>query len=140
MHPETFETQSKTPNESDLQPKPPAMSSLYPNSVSEILHKIQGVRLGRNEHLTHLLFVDDVLIFCYCVEIEARTLKDILEFFCDATEMVTNINKSTISFTEVEEGIKQCFSSLFNFTISYLNTGFKYLRFFLKPNNCSVSN
>jgi hypothetical protein len=61
--------------------------------------------MGRNERLTHLLFVHDVLIFYFCVESEGRTLKDILDIFCDANGMVTNVNKSSIYFLEVEEGI-----------------------------------
>jgi len=58
------------------------------------VNKIQRVRMGRYERLTHLLFVDDVLIFNYCMKVEGRYLKDILELFCDVKRMVVNVNKS----------------------------------------------
>jgi len=45
----------------------------------------QGIILGCHEHLTHLLFMENVLIFCFCARIEGGILKDILELFCDAT-------------------------------------------------------
>jgi hypothetical protein len=85
------------------------------------------------------LFMDDVLIFCFCVEYEGRILKDILEILRDATRMVTNANKSSIYFLEVEEGIRHNISGIFNFSTFSLEEGFKYLGFVLKPNNYSVS-
>jgi hypothetical protein len=98
-------------------------------------NRIQGVKLGRMERIPHLISMDDVLIFCFSVESEGRALKDILEFFCDAI----NKNKFSIYFSTVEEGIKQNISGIFNFSSFDLNEGFKYLGFFLKPDNYSVS-
>jgi hypothetical protein len=55
------------------------------------LHSFQGVHMGRIEHLTHLLFIDYILLCCHCVEVEGRVLKDLLDLFCGATCMVINI-------------------------------------------------
>jgi hypothetical protein len=60
------------------------------------VNNFQGTRLRRHEHLTQFLFVDDVLIFCFCAATKGGILKDILELFCDATSMVINVNKSSI--------------------------------------------
>jgi hypothetical protein len=87
--------------------------------------------MGRFEHLTQLLFVDDVLIFCSCVESEAWVLLEILEMFYDATGMVINNTKSAIYFPEVDEGIRQIISDLFNFSSFDLKEGIKYLVFTL---------
>jgi hypothetical protein len=49
--------------------------------------------------LTHILFMDNVLIFCQCEGGDCRVLKEILDLFCDAIGMVVNIVKSPIYFS-----------------------------------------
>ena len=56
-----------------------------------------GIRISPNLHLTHLLFVDDVLIFCSGSRRDAESLKSILNLFSKVTGMEINIKKSTIS-------------------------------------------
>jgi hypothetical protein len=53
---------------------------------------------GCENSLTHVLFLDDVLIFYYCKEREARALKNSLDLLCATIGMVINLNKSTIYF------------------------------------------
>jgi len=79
------------------------------------VNNFQGMRLRRHEHLTHFLFVDDVLIFCFCAATKGGILKDILELFCDATSMVINVNKSSIFFPHIDEDTPHLMSNLFNF-------------------------
>jgi hypothetical protein len=40
---------------------------------------------GSLTRLTHMLFVDDVLIFCHCVVADCQTLKNILTIFSAMT-------------------------------------------------------
>jgi hypothetical protein len=49
-----------------------------------------GISFGTQTILTHLLFVDDVLIFCHCALADCQSLKDILNNFSTTTGMVIN--------------------------------------------------
>jgi hypothetical protein len=42
------------------------------------MRRIQGVRIKRSKALTHLLFVDDVLLFCFGSKREGQCFKNIL--------------------------------------------------------------
>jgi hypothetical protein len=70
------------------------------------LHSFQGVHMGRIEHLTHILSLDDILLFCHCVEANGRVLKYLLDIFYGATCMVINVGKSTIYFPKCEEATR----------------------------------
>jgi hypothetical protein len=99
-----------------------------------------GSAQASNKKLTHLLFVDDVLIFCFCAAVEGKILKDIPSLFCDAMGMLININKSTIFLPNVEEEFRNIFSNRFNFPLQALGEGIKYLGFMSKPNNYGIAN
>jgi hypothetical protein len=94
--------------------------------------------MGREEHLTHLLFVDNMLILCYCIDSKGRVLKDILEILCDATCMIINVQKFSIYFPIAEEGVCQVIDGIFNFSSFHLSDKLKYLGFLLNPNNYSI--
>jgi len=51
----------------------------FSRAISEttMLRNFQGIRMGRNENLTHLFFVDDVFLFFNCVEVESEVNKKI---------------------------------------------------------------
>jgi hypothetical protein len=70
-----------------------------------------GSAQASNKKLTHLLFVDDVLIFCFCAAVEGKILKDIPSLFYDAMGMLININKSTIFLPNVEEEFRIYFQT-----------------------------
>jgi hypothetical protein len=52
--------------------------------------------------VTHLLFVDDVLIFCNDLRSDAETLNNILGLFERATRMQINERKSTLLVHNME--------------------------------------
>ena len=56
-----------------------------------------GIQLAPNLNITHLLFVDDVLVFCSGVRRETRVLQEILELFSKATGMEINFAKSSLT-------------------------------------------
>jgi hypothetical protein len=60
---------------------------------------IQGIRIGR-ETLTHLLFMDDVLMFTFGSYREGSQLQEILLLYNKATGMEVNCVKSAL-FTSV---------------------------------------
>jgi hypothetical protein len=67
---------------------------LYHTLANKEFH---GIEISHNLILTHLLFVDDVLIF-FNVTLEAiENLVEILYIFCSSTGMMINQQKSTLS-------------------------------------------
>jgi len=62
----------------------------------------QGKHLTISMKITHLLFVDDVLIFCSGQRWDAEVLAKILSLFRSATGMQINFQKSALPFSEME--------------------------------------
>jgi len=94
-----------------------------------------GIRISQSLCITHLLFVDDVLIFCSGSRKDAETLKEILNLFSKATGMEVNFRKSTISTNLMSEGEIDRIKAYFPFETKSIDDGLKYLGFHLKPNN-----
>jgi hypothetical protein len=59
--------------------------------------EFQGIVISLNISISHLLFVDDVLIFFNGQRSDAHKLFDIMELFGKATGMKINERKSTLS-------------------------------------------
>jgi hypothetical protein len=95
------------------------------------VNSFQGIHLGCHERLTHLLFVDDVHIFCFCANVEGRILNDILVLFYEATRMLINVDKSVVYLPRLEADNRHTFSFLFNFPLHELGKGIKYPSFIL---------
>jgi len=94
----------------------------------------KGIKISSSLYLTHLLFVDDVLIFCSGSRRDAETLKSILNLFSKATGMEFNSRKSTISSCLLSDGEIARLKSFFPFETKSIDEGLKYLGFNLKPN------
>ena len=67
--------------------------------------KIKGIKISARLFLTHLLFVDDVILFGFGSLEEWRAFKDILDTFCEASGMSININKSSFLHNDLGEDI-----------------------------------
>jgi len=94
---------------------------------------IWGLRISKFFSLTHLLFVDDVLILMDGSIRNTRSFSKILLLFSSATGMLANQSKSTItcSHTSVQESF---FSQQdFPYSIHPLDRGLQYLGYWLKP-------
>jgi hypothetical protein len=76
---------------------------------------LKGIKLGRSLYLIHLLFVDDIILFCDGSGRNVLKLKEILDLYCTASRMKVNLNKSSISFFEVNEDEVRYFIQLFPF-------------------------
>jgi ribonuclease HI len=95
----------------------------------------QGILVAPGMRITHLLFVDDVLIFCNGRVGDAETLDDILSLFRLATWMIINDQKSTITTSEMDGEEMAVYQIFFPFTLQDISEGIKYLGFQLKPNS-----
>lgn len=96
--------------------------------------RFKGVQIVQNLFITHLLFVDDVLIFCSGTRGDTRVLQEILDLFSKVIGMEINAEKSTLSthllrHEEVEE-----LTRVFPFNTTCLDEGLTYLGFSLKAN------
>jgi len=98
--------------------------------------KLTGLLVAKGTCITHLLFVDDVILFGSGNIAEWEVFKEILTLFCKATGMAFSPQKS--SFLEVGwEGEDLVLLKLIlPFEVKPVEDGFKYLECFLKPNCC----
>ncbi|KAL0409477.1 UNVERIFIED_CONTAM: Retrovirus-related Pol polyprotein from type-1 retrotransposable element R2 [Sesamum radiatum] len=64
---------------------------------AEEQHHIQGIAVARGApKVSHLLFVDDTIIFSQATEGAMRTIRDILELYAGASGQVINLEKSSM--------------------------------------------
>ena len=84
---------------------------------------------------THLLFVVNVILFCYRDEENLKKLLGLFDSFCAGTLMEINYNKSTCYWNNINKGIFSVLETFLPFEKIVLGDGLKYLEFFMKPNN-----
>ena len=94
-----------------------------------------GIDVSQHLQITHLLFVDDVLIFCSGTVHDMNTLAAVLALFSSATGMEINERKSTLTTHRLDDAEVGHPMVCFPFLRVPLDDGLKYLGFFLKPNN-----
>jgi hypothetical protein len=94
-----------------------------------------GIKISHVLYLTHLLFVDDVLIFSGDSKREVEILRNILCLFSKATRMQINDKKLSLSTYLLSEEEEQALRLFFLFERKTLDDGLKYLGFLLKPND-----
>jgi hypothetical protein len=97
--------------------------------------RLVGIKISSVIKITHLLFVDDVLIFGKGSIEEWSVYKEILELFCSATGMMFSESKSSFMIVGLEANELTLIKQLLPFKFQLLDEGFKYLGFFLKPNS-----
>lgn len=89
--------------------------------------------------LTHLLFVDDVMIFDVGSIEEQQSCKGILDSFCQASGMLIIDRKSSLLEYGMPKEVVSHISHILPYEITSLDCGTKYLGYFLNPNNYLVS-
>lgn len=92
-----------------------------------------GLKITERCYLSHLLFVDDVLIFIDGSIRDSTSFANALSLLSKATGMLANQDKSTITltFTTIQES--QFAQQHFPYIIIPLDEGLKYLGFLTKP-------
>ena len=63
---------------------------------------LNGIKIGSN-NLSHLLFVENILLLCNGSKQDASKLKELLDLYCFATKMLVIIRKSYISLDDMEK-------------------------------------
>jgi hypothetical protein len=91
----------------------------------------QGIRVALGLRITHLLFVDDVLIFYNGQVGDAEILAGILNIFRLAIGMLMKSQNSTITTSKMGEEVA-VYHRIFPFSFQDISKGLKYLRFQLK--------
>eukprot|EP00253_Pinus_taeda_P006367 PITA_06367 len=94
---------------------------------------IGGLRISDLCYLTHLLFVDDVLILLDGSVRDSRTFSKILQLFSAATGMLPNQLKSTITCARTSAQESRTALQAFPYSVHPLDRGLKYPGFNLKP-------
>eukprot|EP00253_Pinus_taeda_P001568 PITA_01568 len=122
-------------------PLSPLLFLLVAEGLSQLIHKsrregkIKGIEAAVNLFISHLLFVDDILVFTNGSINELKELKNIFELFLKATGMQINPRKSQIIVEGLNRIEKEQFSFYFPFEMCNMVSPFKYLGFWLKPND-----
>ena len=96
---------------------------------------LKGIQVAPNMFITHLIFVDDVLIFYSGSVRYVNTIGEILDLFSKATGMEVNADKSTITTHRLREEERLEFLRIFPYNCDGLDDGLKYTGFHLKPNS-----
>eukprot|EP00253_Pinus_taeda_P034161 PITA_34161 len=126
-------------------PLSPLLFLLIMEGLSRILssardrHLLTGIKIADDFYLTHLLFVDDILIFLNGSIGDTTTLQNAMLLFQQATGMKINEQKSSITSVgcSVHESVYT--SQRFPFNSLSLADGIKYLGFRLKPNGYRIA-
>ena len=92
-----------------------------------------GLSFGNDIVLTHVLFVDDIVMVNDGSEQSLSTLYEILLIFCKASGMKINDNKSSLYYSCLEEFEVISLQNIFTFPVDSIGQGMKYLGFHLKP-------
>ena len=100
--------------------------------------KIKGIKISSHFHLTHLLFVDDVILFGLGTVEEWIVFKTILDSFCEASGMLINFAKSCFLHNDLDASLLGSITGFLPFRFAHLNHGFSYLGYFLKPSGYLV--
>jgi hypothetical protein len=94
-----------------------------------------GILIAPCHKITHLIFLDDIILFCNSRCRDVEKLDDILNMFHRATGMTINVQKSTIYFYRMEEEVEAFFKIVFPYKTLEFQEGIKYHGFHLKPND-----
>jgi len=95
--------------------------------------KFQGVVISNRIVITHLLFVDDILLFRVGTMRKTRYVKEILDLYTWATGMVIKCDKSSLYTYGIYEQSTNNITRLLDILSRDLDSGLKYMGFVLNP-------
>ena len=99
---------------------------------------VKGVKISKELSLTHLLFVDDVILFGTSTYEEWIALKVLLDTFCEASGMLINAEKSCFLINNIDDEMISIITYSLPYKTQPLSSGFKYLIYFIKPSGYLV--
>jgi hypothetical protein len=96
---------------------------------------LNGVKVTSSKRISHLLFVDDVLLFRDGSPHEFQALNNTLELYKVVTGMEINVSKSylLLCFLSMDPG--HALADLLHFPCKSIDDGLKYFGFYLKHNS-----
>ena len=100
---------------------------------AKVNRRIRGINISPQLFLTHLLFVDDVILFGLGFFEEWMAFKVILDTFCEAFGMHINMEKSCFLHNDLDTDLLRRITGLLPYIFEHINHGFNYLGYFLKP-------
>ena len=100
---------------------------------------IKGIKISSTLALTHLLFVDDVILLGTGTSSEWMAFDVIMSTFCKASGMCISIDKSCFLHNNVDVDIHTDIARALPYKMEPITTGFKYLGYYLKPLGYKVS-
>lgn len=121
-------------------PLSPLLFLLVIEALSRLLNlakatgKIIGIKVSKHFNITHLMFVDDVLLFGIGDHEEWVHYKRILDLFCMASGMIISVPKSCLYFHDLISMTGDLIGRSFPYEVKELDGGIKYLGYNLKPN------
>lgn len=119
-------------------PLSPLLFLLAAEGISLMIHEarrqgdLKGIEVAVNIWVTHLLFVDDILLFNNGSIEDCQSLKNILDLFLKAVGLKINEQKSTLTTSGLSREEVGRVEALLQFEVKSLQDKFKYLGFFLK--------
>jgi len=95
----------------------------------------KDIKITSGLYISHLLFVDEILIFCDGSRQDIEKMCEGLILFKQATCMVINEQKSSVTLSYLDGGESLFISTRIPFRIFELDEGLKYIGFQLKLND-----
>ena len=89
----------------------------------------QGISFGNNIILSHVLFVDDIILVSDGSDRSLSTLYEVLMVFCKASGMIINEDKSYFYYSGLDESELISLQNIFSFYVDKIESGMKYLGF-----------
>ena len=100
---------------------------------------VKGVKITKELSLTHLLFVDDVILFGAGTYEEWIAFKVLLDTFCEASGMQINAEKSCFLINNIDDGTLSRITCSMPYKTKTMASGFKYLGHFIKPSGYLIN-
>lgn len=122
-------------------PLSPLLFLLAAEGLSRLILKAKhsglftGLEVAVNLFISHLLFVDDILIFLNGNLNEVKVLKDLIDLFLKATGLQINPRKSHFILEGFNRQETNAITDIMPFETCQMDSPFKYLGFWLKPSS-----
>ena len=100
--------------------------------------RLSGIKISSALHITHLFFVDDVVLFGKYSLDERSTFYEIIYVLCSALGMEISMEKSTFYQHKTPDVILSKITTFFPFKLEHIESRFKYLGHILKLYNYKI--
>ena len=121
-------------------PPPPYLFLLIIEGMSLLINhakkdkKILGIKVAASIYISHIFFVDDVLLFGDGSLLEWMHYKSLIDLFCGASRMSINPQKFVFGAHNIPQNVLSPILLTFSCFFKPLEEGLSYLGFQVKPN------